>query len=163
MTLNCKNNCKIKGNEDNVRRLHAEIEKKGYDMNSHITLNNPEDIYEKGVMWGTGTKIELEYSIFNKEVPEITASFLTDGPIEQFWRHMSEKYQVEIDYAFYNSDIGYVGCHKYSNGILNECSYEENPNSNKYKELVLENGFSLLDEGKAVIISFEDLVKRGKK
>lgn len=162
MNLNCRNNCRIKGCEDNVRKLYIEITKYGYDMNSHITLNNPEDIIEKGSMWGTGTKIELECSVFNNENPvEISASFLTDGPIEQFWRHMSAKYQVDIDYSFYNSDIEYVGDYEYSNGILNKCYYEENPKSDKYKELVLKNGFTLPEETKSVIISFEDLIKRG--
>lgn len=164
MILNCKNNCKIKGNEDNVRKLYTEITNKGYDMNKHITLNNPENIIEKGAMWGIGTKIVLECSMFSNENPvEFTASFLTDGPIEQFWRHMSAKFNVEIEYSFYNDNSEFIGIHNYKNGLLLKSRYDENPNSEYYKELVLQGGFELPEVKTAPIISFNELLERGKK
>lgn len=164
MKLNCKNNCKIKGLEENVRRLHLDLTEKGYDMNKHVPLKNPNDVFERSEMWGSGSKIDLEYSIATLEEPtEIHLSASTDAPIEQFWRHLSGKYKVDIDYCFYNEEVEFIGIHKYSRGILTECRYDEDPKSETYRELVLEAGFTLPETKKAVIISFEDLVKRGNK
>lgn len=162
MNLKCKNNCKIKGLEENVRQLYIDFSQKGYDMNKFIPLKDKNDICERAEMWGTGTDIELECSIFNNERPvEINISLLSDGPIEQFWRHISFMYKVEIEYAFYNSEIEFIGVHTYDKGILRTCEYEEDPKSSEYKQLVKKGGFFLPEKKRAVIISFEDLVKRG--
>lgn len=164
MTLNCNNTCKITGEKSNIERLHSDLLKSNYSMDKIIPLDNKDDLFEKAEKWGTGSIIELESSMLNVEQhpSEIELALLTNGPIEQFWRYVSRKYQVDILYSFYNESIEFIGIHKYTKGVLRECKYNENPKSEQYKDLILKGGFILPETNKATIISFEDLIKKGR-
>lgn len=164
MTLDCNNICKITGERENIAKLYEALLTSDYSMDKIIPLDNKDDLFEKAEKWGTGSIIDLESSMFNiEETPsEIELAFLTNGPIEQFWRYVSREYGVDISYSFYNAKIEFIGIHDYTKGILKECKYNEDSNSQKYKDLVLQGGFILPETNKATIISFEDLIKRGK-
>lgn len=164
MTLICNNNCKIKGPEEDIRKLYDDLVDSNFSMNAIIPLNDINDEFESAEKWGTGSIIELESSIFSLEDPtELIIAFKTNGPIEQFFRYVSSKYKVQIDYAFYSDILEYVGVHYFDKGILKNYKYEEDPKSINYKTLVLENNFTLPEGATATIISFEDLMKRGNK
>lgn len=164
MTLGCNNNCKIKGRVDDLKKLNKALIESNFSMDEIIPLKDKSDIFEVAIFWGVGTEIELQYSVFDDEEPcEIEICYDTNGPIEQFWRNVSRRYNVSVEYAFYNSDIGFVGNSKYEKGLVKESRYEEDPNSISYKTMVLENNFVLPEKAVAAIISFEDLVKRGNK
>lgn len=164
MTLNCNNICKIKGKKTNIKKLYTDLLESNFSMDKIIPLDNKDDLFEKAEKWGTGSIIKLESSIFNaeQEPSEIELAFSTNGPIEQFWRYVSRKYQVDILYSFYNEKVEFIGIHSYTKGILKECKYNEDPKSQQYKDLVLQGGFILPETNKATIISFEDLIKRGR-
>jgi len=164
MTLGCNNNCKIKGHVDDLRKLNEAFMQNNFSLDGVIPLKDKNDVFEVAIFWGVGNKIELLYSVFNDEEPcEIEICCNTNGPIEQFWRNVSKRYNVTVEYAFYDSKIGFVGKNIYEKGKVKESKYEEDPNSVSYKTLALENNFVLPENAVSVIISFEDLVKRGNK
>lgn len=166
MTLVCSNNCKIKGNLEDLQKLNSDFLQSNYSMNEIIPVKDVNNEFETAEMWGTGSKMVLESAIFSQEDPsELIMCFKTNAPIEQFFRHVSAKYRVTIDYAYYNEKLEFVGIHHYERGMLKHYKYEENPKSVDYKTLILENNFSLPESKTATIISFEDLInmKRGNK
>lgn len=160
--MKCKNTCIITG--ERTKELYDNFNKLGYDMNKHIPLKDELDLFEKSEKWGTGSYIKLEHAIL--EDNKLSLFFYSDDPIEQFWRFISLNYSLNITYSFFNENIGFIGVHTYSNGMLKTCEYDENNKSLEFKQLLNKANLDLFNSysnNNSLIISFNELVAKNNE
>lgn len=161
----CINKCTIKGDVKTLEYIKETLDA-DFSMHSILPINkNTSDIkLERIINWGTEEDMSLITSVYDNYTPQkIDLFYYSDMPNISFLRRIAEIYSLEINSAYYDSVIGYVGNIKLNNKLTVSDEYEENPLTEAYKQLVLKNNFEGIHtseekEEKQVIISMKDLL-----
>lgn len=134
--MKCKNNCIITGEIENLKKLDVKLNNR-FDMQDIVPVANPSDDVLTLMTWGAAKEMELQAYMFSDFAPEhIFYAYMTEGPNEMFWRHVSRIFGLEVNYSFYNKETGYIGLYKYKNGDLIDYEYEEDEESQEYIDLL---------------------------
>lgn len=139
----CINICSISGNKKDIQHID-DILNENFSMNSLIPVFEKRDVNIDRLMnWGCEEDMELltyiSCGFFNPQTIDMTYS--TDIPNTLFLRRLSHTYNLTIEHAYNDYKAGYVGFNKIVNGELVDTEYEEDNESEKYKEMQKQYNF----------------------
>lgn len=170
MERNCINICSISGPQENIEKIDR-ILNDNFSMNLLVPVSKYGTEMDRIIHWGCEEDIDLiTYISCNFCKPQtIDMVYATDMPNLLFLRTIAKEYNLEIEHAFNNEAVGYIGYNKIIDGDLVEIEYEEDETSEKYYELQKKYNFinqEDLEEKPKIevqkIISMKDILEISK-
>lgn len=130
----CTSNCIIYGEKDRVSDFAKRFEKRFYlsDIVKVTGRTSAELAQDMLLKWGT-TESRLDLIGFislESEPTNVICAYYTDTPISEFWRNVSEQFQITVEYEYIDSE--YAGREVYNHGECTERCYTEDVDSNFY-------------------------------
>lgn len=142
---NCINICSISGNKKDIEHID-DLLNKDFSMDTLLPIfetKNTDTNIERLMNWGCEEDMELltyiSCGFFDPQTIDMTYS--TDIPNTLFLRRLSYTYDLTIEHAYNDYKAGYVGFNKIVNGEIVDLDYEEDSESEKYKQLQKELDF----------------------